>query len=68
MPAHLARLCAAELLTPELERELFQRMNYLKFRANELRLELDPAAANVAQLDQIEQHLIEGQTNPRPNR
>lgn len=59
MPAHLARLCSAELLTASRERELFQRMNYLKFRANELRINLDADRPNIAELDQLEQHLIE---------
>lgn len=33
LPPHLAGLCEAQLLAPEQERELFQRMNYLRFRA-----------------------------------
>ena len=36
LPAHLARLCESELLTAAAERDLFRRMNYLKFRANAL--------------------------------
>lgn len=40
LPAHLARLCETKLLTPEEEVETFRRMNFLRFKANELRLEL----------------------------
>ncbi len=40
MPSHLARLCEAKLLTPEEERMVFQRMNCLRSRANQLRNEL----------------------------
>ncbi|MEZ6069608.1 MAG: hypothetical protein R3C10_04895 [Pirellulales bacterium] len=36
MPAHLARLCEAPLLTAEQERQLFERMNYAKFLAHKL--------------------------------
>lgn len=43
LPGHLARLCEARVLSAEEERELFRRMNYLKFRANALRGQLDPA-------------------------
>ncbi len=57
MPAHLARLCEANLLTAEQERQLFRCMNYLKFRANALRCQLDPAFPDVATLEQIEQML-----------
>ncbi|MCB9921875.1 MAG: sigma-70 family RNA polymerase sigma factor [Planctomycetaceae bacterium] len=41
LPAHLRRLCQAELLTQEQESALFREMNYLKFRANALRSRLD---------------------------
>ncbi|MFN7737665.1 MAG: sigma-70 family RNA polymerase sigma factor [Pirellula sp.] len=40
LPPHLARLCEAKLLTSEEEHLVFSRMNYLKFRANQLRQEL----------------------------
>jgi RNA polymerase primary sigma factor len=42
LPAHLARLCEAPLLRPEEERRLFRRMNYAKYRADQLRRQLDP--------------------------
>lgn len=37
LPAHLARLCEAKLLTPEEEKSVFHRMNYLRFRADALK-------------------------------
>jgi RNA polymerase primary sigma factor len=40
LPAHLARLCETKLLTPAEEVETFRRMNFLRFKANALRLEL----------------------------
>ncbi|MEZ6136288.1 MAG: hypothetical protein R3C53_15440 [Pirellulaceae bacterium] len=33
LPSYLVGLCEARLLTPGQERQLFQRMNYLRFRA-----------------------------------
>lgn len=36
LPAHLGRLCATPLLTAEEEKELFERMNYCKYRAHAL--------------------------------
>ncbi len=33
LPTHLAGLCEARLLSPEQERQLFRRMNYLRYRA-----------------------------------
>lgn len=40
LPAHLARLCETKLLTPSEEVETFRRMNFLRFKANQLRSEL----------------------------
>ena len=42
LPVHLARLCEAELLTPEQERMLFERMNFLLHLAATHRSFLDP--------------------------
>lgn len=36
LPAHLGRLCSTPLLSPEEEKELFERMNYCKYRAQAL--------------------------------
>jgi RNA polymerase primary sigma factor len=40
LPSHLARLCETKLLTPEEEFDVFRKMNFLRFRANQLRSEL----------------------------
>jgi RNA polymerase primary sigma factor len=44
LPPHLARLCEAKLLTSDEERLVFQRMNFLKFKANQLRHQLSTDA------------------------
>lgn len=36
LPPHLSGLCEDALLTPEQERKLFQRMNYLRYLANRI--------------------------------
>ncbi len=41
MPPHLAGLCERALLTPEQERSMFQRMNYLRFRAHRILQEIE---------------------------
>ncbi|XZE32803.1 sigma-70 family RNA polymerase sigma factor [Pirellulaceae bacterium SH501] len=41
LPSYLARLCETKLLTPQEEKALFNRMNYLRFRANQLKSKLD---------------------------
>ncbi|MFO0410693.1 MAG: sigma factor, partial [Planctomycetota bacterium] len=40
LPAHLARLCETKLLTPAEDVETFRRMNFLRYKANQLRTEL----------------------------
>lgn len=57
MPAYLARLCEAELLTAEQERDLFRRMNYLKYRANAARAALDPNQPDPHRLQRAEAYL-----------
>ncbi len=42
LPRHLSRLCAAPLITPDQERLLFERMNFLRHQANQHRSRLDP--------------------------
>jgi RNA polymerase primary sigma factor len=59
LPAHLARLCEAELLSASAETELFRRMNYLKFRANALRSRLNPDRPNLRVLESAERLLAE---------
>jgi RNA polymerase primary sigma factor len=59
LPAHLARLCEAKLLTAEEERELFRRMNYLKYRANVARARLNPEKPDEAAVQTVERLLRE---------
>jgi RNA polymerase primary sigma factor len=54
LPPHLARLCEAKLLTPDEERSLFHRMNYLRFRAEQLRSTLNIEKPNCWNLRRIE--------------
>lgn len=46
MPAHLASLCEDRLLAADQERQLFQRMNYLRFRACRILEGLTPDAVS----------------------
>jgi RNA polymerase primary sigma factor len=57
LPAHLARLCESQLLTASEEQDLFRRMNYLKYRANALRVRLNPDSPDGDKLDRIDQLL-----------
>ncbi len=59
LPAHLARMCSTQLLTPEEEKSLFEQMNFLKFRANMLRSRLNPATADAEDIAKIEALLSE---------
>jgi RNA polymerase primary sigma factor len=55
VPPYLANLYAgAPLLSREQETHLFRKMNYLKFRASNLRQTVDPAHASEPLLDEIE--------------
>jgi RNA polymerase primary sigma factor/RNA polymerase sigma factor len=56
LPPYLTALYEVPLLTREQEQHLFRQFNYLKFRAAELRRQLDPARAKVAVMDQVEQY------------
>ena len=42
LPSHLTRLCEGSRLTRDTEQRLFRSMNFLKFRAHQQRLRLDP--------------------------
>jgi RNA polymerase primary sigma factor len=53
-PPELAPLYEMPLLTRAQEQHLFRKMNYLKYRAAQLRNRLDPARARTQELDQIE--------------
>ena len=62
LPGHLARMCETELLTPDAERQLFRRMNYLKFRANSLRCGLSPDWPDANAVVAVERLLAEAET------
>lgn len=48
------QLCDAPLLTAEEERELFRSMNYMKFRANQIRSTLNERRPSIRKLEQID--------------
>jgi RNA polymerase primary sigma factor len=54
LPPYLTSLYEVPLLTREQEYHLFRKFNYLKFRASQLRDELDPKQAKPAVMDEIE--------------
>ncbi len=54
LPAHLMRMCETPIMTANEERAFFRRMNYLKFRANEIRANLDGDHASRKQLNEVE--------------
>jgi RNA polymerase sigma factor (sigma-70 family) len=54
LPPYLQQLFRIPLLTPEKELALFRKLNYLKYRAAQLRDALDPEAAKAAELDRVE--------------
>lgn len=55
LPHYLASLYEVPLLTREQEQHLFRKLNYLKYRASQLRELVDPARARSRTMDQIEQ-------------
>jgi RNA polymerase primary sigma factor len=54
LPAHLARLCEARLLSAEEERDLFRALNYVKYRVNVLRAKLDPMVPDLELVEKAE--------------
>lgn len=54
LPAYLASLYEMPLLTREQERHLFRKYNYLKWKASQLRDQLDPERPKSRLMDQIE--------------
>jgi RNA polymerase primary sigma factor len=54
LPPYLASLYQIPLLSREQERYLFRKMNYLKYRAHQLRETLDPGHCDAVTLDAIE--------------
>ena len=57
LPVYLGRLCEAPLLTPEQERMLFQRMNYLRQQAAMHRGQLNDKRPSRVRLELIDQLL-----------
>lgn len=54
LPAHLGRLCEAELLTPEQEKTLFRRMNFLRHQATLHRARLNPDRPSKTRIELVE--------------
>ena len=54
VPPYLASLYEVPLLNRDQEAHLFRKMNFLKHRANQLRMTLDPTKARSGDLDKIE--------------
>jgi RNA polymerase sigma factor (sigma-70 family) len=54
LPPYLTSLYEVPLLSREQEAHLFRQMNFLKYRAHQLRQALDPARAKAAEMDEIE--------------
>lgn len=55
LPPYLARLYETTLLTREQEYHQFRKFNFLKFRASQLREQLDPTDPRSGLMDEIEQ-------------
>ena len=62
LPSHLEQMCSCPLLTHGEERDLFCRMNYLKYRANAIRSTLNENRPSIRKLEQISQYW------PKPTR
>lgn len=56
-PPELASLYETPLLSKEQEQHLFRQMNYLKHKAKQLRLQVDPVKARIQDLDRIDELL-----------
>jgi RNA polymerase primary sigma factor len=61
LPPYLQDLYRQPLFTPEQERDMFRRYNYLKFQADRLRRRLDVLTAAEAELARIESLLAESE-------
>ena len=59
MPRNLERLCRAPLLTQPQEAALFRRMNFLKYRAERLLMEIDHEQPDARMLERIEADLAD---------
>jgi RNA polymerase primary sigma factor len=61
LPPYLQQLFRIALLTPEGERALFRKFNYLKCKADRLRRRIDPFNVTAKELDRIEDLLGQAQ-------
>jgi RNA polymerase primary sigma factor len=61
LPPYLQDLYRQPLFTPEQERDMFRRYNYVKFKSDRLRKELDVTRADDSQLSKIEFLLAEAE-------
>jgi RNA polymerase sigma factor (sigma-70 family) len=61
LPPELAALYEVPLLTREQEAHLFRKMNYLKYKAAQLRATIDPGKARSTDLDELEALLKQAQ-------
>lgn len=61
LPPYLQQLFRIPLLTKEGEVALFRKMNYLKFKADQLRQNTDPETATARELDEIDDLLDEAE-------
>ena len=59
LPPYLASLYDVPLLSREQEAHLFRKMNFLKFRVNQMRAAIDPTRVKPAVLDEIERLMEE---------
>lgn len=60
-PNYFSSLYQHPLLTPTQETDLFRRMNYLKFRAEKLRVKLQPRRATSKSVEELERLLKQSQ-------
>ncbi len=61
LPPYLQQLFRLRLLSPAGERALFRKMNYLKYKADQLRKGIDPEEVTARELDRIDALLAEAE-------
>ena len=66
LPPYLSALYEVPLLNAEAERDLFRRLNYVKYKADKLRKDINPNRVRTSQLQEIESYLL--QANVLKNR
>ena len=59
LPPYLQALYDMPLLSPDAERALFRKYNFLKYRSDKLRQEIDPTHVRTSKLKQIEKCLVQ---------